>query len=81
MSNVETNGTVSVPQKMKVVIIGAGLGGCVTAMAMYYQEFEVVIYEKIRKFVRLGDSLGLGDNTLKLLRCWDMDSIVVFAHY
>jgi 2-polyprenyl-6-methoxyphenol hydroxylase-like FAD-dependent oxidoreductase len=81
MPNAETDGMASALQKMKVVIIGAGLGGCATAMAMHYQGFEVVIYEKIRKFARLGDSLGLGENALKLLRRWGMDSIVVCAHY
>jgi salicylate hydroxylase len=73
MPNAETNGTASAPQKMKVVIIGAGLGGCATAMAMHYQGFDVVIYEKIRKFARLGDSLGLGENALKLLRRWGIE--------
>lgn len=48
----------------------AGLGGCAAAMAMHYQGFEVVIYEKIRQFQRLGDSLGLGENALRLLDRW-----------
>jgi len=28
------------------------------------------VYEKVRKFMRLGDSLGLGENALKLLDRW-----------
>ena len=32
--------------------------------------FDVVMFEKIRKFDRLGDSLGLGENALKLLERW-----------
>jgi 2-polyprenyl-6-methoxyphenol hydroxylase-like FAD-dependent oxidoreductase len=56
--------------KFKVIIIGAGLGGCATAMAMHYQGFDVVMYEKVREFQRLGDSLGLGVNALKLLKRW-----------
>jgi len=72
MPNAEVNGTpmANPPYKFKVVIIGAGLGGCATAMAMHYQGFDVVMYEKIKKFQRLGDSLGLGENALKLLRRW-----------
>jgi salicylate hydroxylase len=70
MPNAEVNGTANVPYKFKVIIIGAGLGGCATAMAMHYQGFDVVMYEKVREFGRLGDSLGLGENALKLLRRW-----------
>ena len=51
-------------------MIGAGLGGCACALALKNQGFEVVVYEKLRQFKRLGDSLGLGENALKLLRRW-----------
>ena len=37
---------------------------------MHHAGFEVVVYEKVRKFQRLGDSLGLGENALKLLDRW-----------
>lgn len=56
----------------RVIIVGAGLGGLACAMAMHYQGFEVVIFEKVREFMRLGDSLGLGENALKLLRRWGL---------
>ncbi|GAA6034655.1 hypothetical protein JCM8097_001101 [Rhodosporidiobolus ruineniae] len=56
--------------RLKVVVVGAGLGGLAAAMAMYYAGYEVVVYEKIRKFLRLGDSLGVGENALRLLTRW-----------
>ncbi|ERS94898.1 hypothetical protein HMPREF1624_08796 [Sporothrix schenckii ATCC 58251] len=37
---------------------------------MRYHGHDVVVYEKIRAFRRLGDSLGLGENALKLLKRW-----------
>lgn len=37
---------------------------------MRHAGFEVVMFEKVRKFDRLGDSLGLGENALKLLDRW-----------
>ena len=37
---------------------------------MHFAGFEVVMFEKVRKFDRLGDSLGLGENALKLLDRW-----------
>ncbi|KIW74952.1 hypothetical protein Z517_11723 [Fonsecaea pedrosoi CBS 271.37] len=53
-----------------VIIVGAGLGGCATALAMHHAGFEVVMFEKVREFQRLGDSLGLGENAFKLLDRW-----------
>lgn len=55
-----------------MIIVGAGLGGCAAAMAMHYQGFDVCIYEKVHKFLRLGDSLGLGENALRLLQRWGL---------
>lgn len=58
--------------RRRVIIVGAGLGGLACAMAMHYQGFEVLIFEKVREFLRLGDSLGLGENALKLLKRWGL---------
>ena len=41
-------------------------------MAMNAQGFNVEIFEKVRKFDRLGDSLGLGENALRLLQRWGL---------
>lgn len=37
---------------------------------MHHAGFEVVVFEKVREFLRLGDSLGLGENAFKLLDRW-----------
>jgi salicylate hydroxylase len=37
---------------------------------MHHAGFEVVVFEKVREFQRLGDSLGLGENAFKLLDRW-----------
>lgn len=58
-----------------VIIIGAGLGGCAAALAMRHHGHDVVVYEKLANFRRLGDSLGLGENALKLLRRWGGDRL------
>ncbi|KAK1064573.1 hypothetical protein LTR74_008575 [Friedmanniomyces endolithicus] len=55
---------------LKAIIIGAGLGGCAAALALKAQGFDVTVYERLKTFRRLGDSLGLGENALKLLRRW-----------
>jgi 2-polyprenyl-6-methoxyphenol hydroxylase-like FAD-dependent oxidoreductase len=49
-------------------------------MAMHYQGFDVSIYEKVHKFQRLGDSLGLGENALRLLQRWGLhDRLIEIA--
>ncbi|KAJ4387845.1 hypothetical protein N0V93_008448 [Gnomoniopsis smithogilvyi] len=63
------------PNRIKVIVIGAGLGGCAAALAMKHHGHDVVIYEKLTAFRRLGDSLGLGENALKLLRRWGGDRL------
>jgi salicylate hydroxylase len=58
-----------------VIVVGAGLGGCACALALKHHGHSVVIYEKLRAFRRLGDSLGLGENALKLLTRWGGSSL------
>ena len=41
-------------------------------MAMHHQGFQVEVFEKVREFTRLGDSLGLGENALRLLKRWGL---------
>lgn len=62
--------TANIPSSLAVIVVGAGLGGCAAALAMHHHGYDVVVYEKIRAFRRLGDSLGLGENALKLLKRW-----------
>lgn len=58
-----------------MIVIGAGLGGCAAALAMKHHGHDVIVYEKLANFRRLGDSLGLGENALKLLRRWGGDTL------
>ncbi|KAL2784527.1 hypothetical protein BJX66DRAFT_329921 [Aspergillus keveii] len=50
-------------------------------MAMHYQGFEVEIFEKVHEFQRLGDSLGLGENALRLLKRWGLhDQLIALGN-
>jgi len=74
-------GSMGDDKPLKVIIVGAGLGGCAAAMAMKAQGFEVEVYEKVREFLRLGDSLGLGENALKLLKRWGLyDELIAIGN-
>ncbi|KAK3363199.1 hypothetical protein B0T25DRAFT_32545 [Lasiosphaeria hispida] len=59
---------------LRIIIVGAGLGGCAAAAALHHHGHEVVaVLDKVRAFNRLGDSLGLGENAYKLLARWGCD--------
>ncbi|KAI1642809.1 putative monooxygenase [Daldinia loculata] len=62
-------------EPIKVIVIGAGLGGCACALALKHHGHNVVVYERLKAFRRLGDSLGLGENALKLLERWGGKSL------
>ncbi|KAK4461217.1 hypothetical protein QBC42DRAFT_330385 [Cladorrhinum samala] len=59
---------------LRVIVVGAGLGGCAAAIALHHHGHEVVaVLDKVRSFNRLGDSLGLGENAYRLLARWGCD--------
>ncbi|VUC25705.1 unnamed protein product [Clonostachys rosea] len=64
---------------MKVIIVGAGLGGLGCAIACRRQGFDVLVIDKVTKFLRIGDSIGFGSNSARLLYRWgvgkEMESI------
>lgn len=46
-------------------------------MAMHHQGYSVTIFEKIKSFKRLGDSLGLGENALRILARWGLSDQLI----
>ena len=50
-----------------VAIVGAGLGGLATAIALRNQGIEVQVYEKAKEFKEVGGGLGLFPNGLNFL--------------
>jgi salicylate hydroxylase len=57
----------STPIAENVAIIGAGLGGLATAIALQQQGFNVQVYEKAQEFRPAGTGLGLLPNGLNCL--------------
>lgn len=55
---------------LKVVIVGAGIGGLALGIACRRQGFDVTIYDQVKEFLRIGDSIGFGSNSAKLLHRW-----------
>lgn len=55
---------------MRVTIVGGGLGGLACAIACHIQNFEVTVFDQAQEFLRIGDSIGLGSNSARLLNRW-----------
>ncbi|KAK1621457.1 hypothetical protein BDP81DRAFT_466758 [Colletotrichum phormii] len=61
-------------QPLKVTIVGAGLVGLACGIACRRQGFEVFIVDQLKEFLRLGDSIGFGSNSARLLYRWGVGS-------
>ncbi|BAY80684.1 monooxygenase FAD-binding protein [Calothrix parasitica NIES-267] len=53
--------------KIKIAIVGAGLGGLTSAVALHKKGFNVEVYEKAQDFRPVGGGLGLLPNGSKIL--------------
>jgi len=51
---------------MKITIIGAGIGGLTTAIALEQKGFEVEIFEAAPEMKRVGAGIGLANNAMKV---------------
>jgi 2-polyprenyl-6-methoxyphenol hydroxylase-like FAD-dependent oxidoreductase len=63
----------------KIIIIGAGIGGLCTAIALQQYGFEVKVYEKVRKLGEVGAGLTLWSNAIKVLRALGVADAVIHA--
>ncbi|MEN9563942.1 MAG: hypothetical protein RIR73_2186 [Chloroflexota bacterium] len=61
----------------KVIIIGGGIGGLCTAVALQQYGFEVKIYEKVNKLGEVGAGLILWANAMKVLRKLGIADLVI----
>ncbi|VCU70992.1 6-hydroxynicotinate 3-monooxygenase precursor [Pigmentiphaga humi] len=59
--------------KLRVTIIGAGLGGLVAAIASKRAGFEVRGFEQAKAFGEVGAGIQLGPNAVKVLRALDLE--------
>ncbi|HNB42069.1 MAG TPA: FAD-dependent monooxygenase, partial [Anaerolineales bacterium] len=63
----------------KIIIIGGGIGGLCTAIALQQYGFEVKVYEKVRKLGEVGAGLTLWSNAIKVLRKLGVADAVISA--
>ncbi len=53
---------------MRAVIIGGGIGGCVTAMALHAKGIDVTVYESVRELAPLGVGINILPHAMSVLR-------------
>lgn len=53
--------------RMKVAVVGAGIGGLATASALSHKGFDVHVYEQARQLGEVGAGVALGANSIRLL--------------
>ena len=64
---------------MKVIVVGAGIGGLAAAVALKRGGSEVKVFEKSTELKELGAGLGLSPNAMKALRMLELESAVTAA--
>ncbi len=63
----------------KIIIIGGGIGGLCTAIALQQNGFDVRVYEKVKKLGEVGAGLTLWSNAIKTLRALGVADQVIHA--
>src|ERR1700731_5484675 len=58
---------------LKVIIIGAGIGGLAAACALRQRGIEVALYERSQKLEEVGAGLQIGPNGVKVLRALGLE--------
>ena len=70
----------SAPEKPKIAIVGAGIGGVALASALMARDADVKIYEQASAFARVGAGIQMTPNAVKVLRGLNLeDKLRAFA--
>ncbi len=63
-------------RKLRVAIIGGGIGGLTAARALVRRDLEVRVYESSPELKEIGAGVALGPNAMKALRSLDLEDAV-----
>src|ERR1700752_5200743 len=61
---------------LRVVIVGAGIGGLAAACALRQRGFEVEIFERTAKLEEVGAGLQIGPNSVKVFRALGLEEVL-----
>lgn len=57
---------------MRVIVIGAGIGGCTAALALHQQGIEVTVYESVREPAPLGVGINVLPHAMAVMQRLDL---------
>ena len=60
-------------RKLKIAVVGAGIGGLTAAAALTQKGFEVQVYERSDKLGEVGAGLQMGPNAVKVIRALGLE--------
>jgi salicylate hydroxylase len=63
-----------VARKIRVAVIGAGLGGLAAACALRQHGIEVAVYERAAQLGEVGAGIQLAPNAVKVLRALGLEA-------
>jgi 5-methylphenazine-1-carboxylate 1-monooxygenase len=63
--------------RMRAIVIGGGIGGCVTAMALQARGIEVTVYESVRELAPLGVGINILPHAMGVLRDLELLDLLV----
>ena len=63
-------------RKLRIAVIGGGIGGLTAARALLRRGFEVHVYESSPELKEIGAGVALGPNAMKALRSLDLEDPV-----
>jgi 6-hydroxynicotinate 3-monooxygenase len=63
-------------KKLRVAVIGAGMGGLATAAALQRRGVDAHVYEQAPKFTRLGAGIQIGCNAIKVMREFGLEDVL-----
>jgi FAD-dependent urate hydroxylase len=66
-------------EKRNVIIMGGGIGGLCTAIALQQAGFQVKVYEKAKKFGEVGAGITLWSNAIKVARALGFADAIIAA--
>lgn len=66
-------------EKTDLIIMGGGIGGLCTAIALQKAGFDVKVYEKVKKFGDVGAGITLWSNALKVARALGFADAIIAA--
>src|SRR5215510_8242913 len=61
-------------KKLRIAIVGAGMGGLATAAALRRFGMDVQVYEQATRFARIGAGIQMMPNSMKVLRQFGIEA-------